>query len=73
MRTSTTVDRAGDLAAHGSLDRLLEIAVEREPEIAAGHRVEPARLVDEVLGLGAGATRPRASTTTFSQPRVPRR
>jgi hypothetical protein len=49
---------AGDLAAHGAVDCLDELDVERQPQVAPGHRVEPARLVEQAVdphGGGAGA------------------
>ena len=49
VRTSTTATAPASWPRMASLDRLLEIDVEGEPEIAARDRVEAARLVDESL------------------------
>ena len=72
VRTSTHHGAAGELAAEGLVERLLHVGVEREAEVAPGDRLDPARLVDDVRRRPSAAA-PFASTSTFSQPRVPRR
>src|SRR5690606_16307650 len=45
-------DRAGGMHAHRPLDRLLQLHVDREPEIAPRERLLPRRRVEETVGLG---------------------
>src|SRR5262249_8685394 len=46
---------AGQLAAARLVEGLLHVGVEREPEVAPGDRVAPARLLDDALAAGAPA------------------